>query len=236
MRSTSAPADYPGLPADFFAFLDELAANNSKPWFAEHRERYRASVQEPAMALVAALGSAVAAEFPGISYDTRANGGSLMRIYRDVRFSADKSPFKTNVAMMFVGPGRKKMESPGYGLQLSSKGVELVAGVFGFQKEALQRYRDAVLGVKSGGELEAAAATVPADTGYTWSRQTYKQVPRGLPADHRRAEWLRYTGLAVYSPVLPKALSLGPAFIPEVMKHFRAMSPVERWLSRYVYG
>jgi uncharacterized protein (TIGR02453 family) len=227
---------FTGFTRETFDYFRALSANNNRDWFTANKQTYQKVVQEPALRLVEALGSRLASEFPGIGYDTRLSGGSLMRIYRDVRFSKDKSPYKTQIAMMFTPPEGKRMEQAGYGLQLSTRGVELVAGVFSFTPDRLAKYREAVLAAGPGAELEAAAGRVTAAGEYRLGGQTYKRVPRGFDAEHPRAEWLRYSGLHVFSPVLQADDALEAGLVERVMKHFRNMSPIERWLARAVYG
>jgi uncharacterized protein (TIGR02453 family) len=227
---------FTGFPAAGTQFLRELAQHNEKPWFEANRQRYLSDVQTPALTLVIALGERLQAEFPEIRVDTRTNGsGSLMRIHRDVRFSADKSPYKTNVAMMFTAGGMKKMASPGFGLQITPDLVDLMAGTFGFSKEMLERYRAAVLNDRLGTALDAAAAKVRAAGAYTIAGETYRRVPNGLPVHHPRAAWLKYTGLHAYAPSIPLEIAATPALVDAVMTHFVAMSPLYEWL-REVMG
>lgn len=242
-------ARFSGFPSEGFQFLRELGENNNKPWFEANKDRYRDSVQAPAIALVEELGSRLAAEFPPVSYDMRTNGGSLMRIYRDTRFSADKRPYKTTVAMMFVPPGTSKMAAPGFGLQITPKYAELVAGQFAFLPEQLERYRQAVLADGPGRALEEAAASVRAAGGaaaggaapsseeaptYPLGEPDLKGVPRGFDADHPRAHWLRYKGLPVFAPTIPPEAVSSPALVETAMGHFRAMAPIWRWLVEYI--
>ena len=221
-----------GFPPEGLKFLLDLRTNNTKEWFEAHKRLYKEAVQAPAVALVAGLGRRLAEEFPPIGYDTRTNGGSLMRVYRDTRFSPDKTPYKTNIAMMFTPPGQKKMAAPGFGLQITVEGIDLVAGQFAFDPGELERYRAAVADEKAGAALEKAAAQV-AD-GYRFQDPELKRVPRGFHADHPRAQWLRHKGLAVFSPQLDRELAFEPELVEEVMVHFRNMAPVWTWLMEYV--
>ncbi len=227
---------FTGFPSAGTQFLRELVQNNEKPWFEANKQRYLADVQAPALALVVALGERLQAHFPEIHFDTRTNGGgSLMRIHRDVRFSPDKSPYKTNVAMIFSAGTAKKMESPGFGLQITPEQVDLMAGVFTFSKEMLERYRAAVLNDKLGKALDAAAAKVRAAGAYTIAGDTYKRVPNGLPADHPRAAWLKHTGLHGFAPTISLDVAATPALVDAALAHFVAMSPIYAWL-REVMG
>ena len=102
--------DFTGFPKEGLQFLADLAHNNNREWFNARKGVYLESVQGPAQAFVAALGRRLKRLSPGIAYDTNPNGGgSLLRIYRDVRFSRDKTPYNTDVRMSFwEGPAKKE--------------------------------------------------------------------------------------------------------------------------------
>lgn len=101
-------ATFTGFPKEGFAFLEELRANNEKAWFTENKQRFVDDVQTPALALVTTLGEGLREHFPNVNYGTQVNGsGSLMRIYRDVRFSKDKTPTKLRL-LWASGKGRAR--------------------------------------------------------------------------------------------------------------------------------
>jgi uncharacterized protein (TIGR02453 family) len=220
------------FPPAGIQFLRDLAHNNTKTWFEAHKEAYLTDVQQPAVQLVTALGQRLQAAFPTIDYDPRPNGGSLMRIYRDTRFSKDKTPYKTNVAMMFMPKGNKRMEAPGFGLQITPEQVESMAGLFAFGPQQLDLYRAAVLHDQTGAALVDIAARVLSNNGYQIGGKDLKQVPRGYAADHPRAEWLKYKGLHVYSPAIPLEVAHSAAFVDVVMQHFHVMAPLQVWLAQ----
>jgi uncharacterized protein (TIGR02453 family) len=228
---------FTGFPARGIQFLRELSENNNKAWFEANKPVYIEALQTPAVALVEALGSALQARFPEIQYDTRTNGsGSLMRLYRDTRFSADKSPYKTNVAMVFTSGG-KKMEAAAFGLQITlDAGVEMYAGSFGFNKDVLDAYRQAVLNEKQGAALEQAVNAVTAQKGYSIGGETYKRVPNGLDADHPRARWLKFTALHAFPPALSLEVAQTPELVDAVMAHFVAMTPIYLWVRDLMRG
>jgi uncharacterized protein (TIGR02453 family) len=228
--------EFSGIPAEGIAFLKELAGNNNRGWFEANRQRYESDVRRPALSLVATLGKRLAAAYPPTTYSTSGNGGSLMRINRDVRFSADKRPYKTQIAMMFVPEGRSKMGAPGFGVQITTEKVELVAGQFAFDPVQLEAYRRAVLDGAAGPALEAAAARVSEAGDYPVEGRQLKRVPRGFDADHPRAEWLLYKGLHVFAPAISLAVSATPDLVDAVMGHFEKMAPIWWWLMRHVEG
>lgn len=222
---------FAGFPREGIQFLRDLEQNNEKEWFEANKQTYRDCLQTPAITLVETLGQRLEAHYPSIGYDTRTNGGSLMRIYRDTRFSADKSPYKTNVAMMFAPKGYKRMEAPGFGLQITPYVVELVAGSFSFNKPQLETYRDAVIDEKKGAALLTAVAAIRNEGDYTLSEPELKKTPRGYDADHPHAGWLKHKGLAVYSPKMSLDIAYTPELVDVVMTHFINMAPVQQWLA-----
>lgn len=224
---------FEGFPEDGLNFLAELKENNNKEWFEANKTRYKEQLQQPALSFIDAIGQRLQSISDGIRYDLRTNGGgSLMRINRDVRFSKDKSPYKTNLAMMFWEGAGKKMEHPGFGMQITAEVVDsgLMAGQFGFSKEMLEAYRQAVIDEELGTQLIEAVEAVQSAGDYTLNEKHYKRVPRGMDADHPRAEWLLYNGLWFSAPSLTREQILSPELVDVCFKHFKNMSPVQRWL------
>lgn len=230
MTPRAPSPDFTGFSAEGLQFMRDLAANNTREWFEARKPAYIDTVQTPAVALVAALGARLQDLVPDVTVDTRTNGsGNLMRLHRDTRFSADKSPYKTHVPMMFP-VGGKKMDSPGFGLQITLDGVDCMAGVFGFDKGALARYRDAVAGDEHGPALVKAVDAVRKAGPYTLDGESFKRVPSGYDPDHPRAEWLRYGGLYASVYGLPQDIARSAGFVDVLMTHFTAMKPIVDWL------
>lgn len=231
----SEDVTFAGFPAEGRQFLLDLEANNNREWFNDHKAAYETAVLGPATDFVVAMGTRLQALNPAIRFDTRTNGqGTLMRIHRDVRFSEDKSPYKTSVSGIFNDGSTKKMAGPGYGFHLTAGMMELMAGMFGFDKTQLAAYRDAVAAEGPGTELVAALAAVRQAGAYTLVGEQYKRVPQGFDPDHPRADLLRHGGLYV-SPKDGIGNAWGnPALVDEAFSHFRNMTPVYEWLKRYV--
>ena len=92
---------FSGLPADYFKFFKELKANNNREWFNDNKQRFRESVQEPLAEFVEAMAPRLKKVSKHFVADPKLNGGSVFRIYKDVRFSKDKTPYKTHGAVQF---------------------------------------------------------------------------------------------------------------------------------------
>jgi uncharacterized protein (TIGR02453 family) len=101
-----------------FTFLSELEQNNDKAWWEQNKDRYIATIREPSIEFIADFEPRLHRLSPHFVADTRLNGGSLMRPYRDVRFSRDKTPYKTNVGIQFRHESGKDVHAPGFYLHL----------------------------------------------------------------------------------------------------------------------
>ncbi len=223
---------FAGFPAAGLQFLEALAQNNNKPWFEAHKAEYQAYLWESAVAFVAAMSARLPAVVPDIRVDMRTNGsGSLMRIYRDVRFSQDKRPYKTAVSGMFWQGAGKKTECPAFGFHLDAQGMDLMAGMFVFSKEQLRAYREAVVDEKLGPRLVTAVTAVTQAGTHDIAGKHYKQTPRGFDPDHNRAEWLLYNGLYTHpTAALSVADVTSPHLLDICLDHFQKMAPVQQWL------
>jgi len=230
-REEASMAEFGGFPKGTVSFYEELTQNNSKEWFEARKDEYRNSVITPAQRFVLAMGNRLKILSPEVVADTRTNGaGSIFRIYRDTRFSRDKSPYKTYLGILFWEGYRKKTENSGYYFHLEPPNLMLGVGVYMFTKPLLKLYRDAVVHPEYGLTLREAIEGVEAMEDYTIGGQHYKRIPRGYDAAHRNADFLLYNGLHVgIETTIPNELYSG-ALIDYCFERFRDMAPVHHWL------
>ncbi|MXY85984.1 MAG: DUF2461 domain-containing protein [Chloroflexi bacterium] len=125
-------------------FLVGLSANNEREWFNARKDVYETVLREPALEYIRQVGGPLADISPHIRASDRKQGGSLMRIYRDVRFSRDKSPYKTNVGIQFRHESGKDVHAPGYYVHISIEECFIGAGSWMPDRDALLAYRRAV--------------------------------------------------------------------------------------------
>ncbi len=163
-------------------FLVGLSANNSRDWFNERKDVYESVLREPALDYIREVGGPLADISPHIRASDRKQGGSLMRIYRDVRFSRDKSPYKTNVGIQFRHESGKDVHAPGYYVHISIDECFIGAGSWMPDRDALLAYRRAVS--EHPGEWTALKELANSDE---WSidghHDMLKRPPRGFSAD-----------------------------------------------------
>lgn len=223
--------EFNGFPPQALQFLQELAANNRREWFEAHKETYQEELLKPAQDFVLALGTRLQRAFPGVRFDTATNGsGTLMRIYRDTRFSADKTPYKANISGMFWEGRGKKTEVPAFGFQLDPDGMRLMAGMFQFPKPMLLAYRQAVADDKLGPALAAALSQVRQAGDYKLIGEQYQRVPAEYDPGHPRADLLRYKYLYVSVDGIPPQVAASPELVDTCFTHFRNMAPLQQWL------
>lgn len=201
-----------GWPAEALEFFDGLEADNSRAYWQDHKATYESAVRGPMDELLAELRE----EF---------GAGKVFRPYRDVRFSADKSPYKTHIGAT--------LDKGGY-VQLSSSGLGAGAGYWHMAPDQLDRFRRAVADDATGEPLAALAAAVGSKGVEVTSIASLKTAPRGFSKDHPRVELLRHKGLAAYRS-WPVAPWLGTrAAKNRVVELLHAAQPLLDWLDVHV--
>ncbi len=230
------PTKYPfdGFPKATVKFYRDLSKHNDRPWFNENKPVYQEKVLAPAQDFVLAMGARLKKLSPNVMADPRATGaGSIFRIYRDTRFSRDKSPYKTFLGIFWWEADRKKMESPGFYFHLEANSLMIAIGHHVFPKEMMVSYRDAVVHAKRGPALARAVKKV-ATKGYEVGGKHYKKTPRGYDPEHQNAEFLLYTGLwAAEEGKIPKEL-YSSDLLDYCYARFKDMLPIYRWLAEAV--
>lgn len=189
VRRRAAPPSLFG--PELFRFLAELAQNNRREWFRSQRDRCREQVEAPSLAFVRAVAPGLVGISPHILCDPRPIGGSVMRIYRNVRFSRDKTPYRTSVGIRFMHDGATNLDQtlPGFFLHLAPGNCYAVAGVWEPDREGLARIRRAIVARRrTWGRVRARVPSIEGDTA--------KRPPPGFDPDQRWAEDLRRTSFA----------------------------------------
>lgn len=227
----SIPA-FQGFPKEGREFFRDLMANNYRDWFEAHKSVYQQSVLVPAQAFTAALGERLKTLSPNLHYDAATNGsGSILRIYRDIRFSKDKTPYKTNLGIRFREGDDKKAETPGFFFNMDADVGVIYDGFYEFPKGYLAAYRAALTDPKRARALEKALETIRKTSGYSVGGDQLKRVPAGFDAHDPHADLLRYTTLYAQSPKIDEDELGSPHLVETAFDYCRTMLPLHQWLA-----
>ncbi|HEY1622506.1 MAG TPA: DUF2461 domain-containing protein [Streptosporangiaceae bacterium] len=201
-----------GWPEEALDFFDDLAADNTKSFWTAHRAVYDEKILRPMTELTEEL----AEEF---------GEPKIFRPYRDVRFSKDKTPYKTHIGAVV---GRRAY------VQLSAEGLGAGAGMWEMDPERLARYRHAVDDPASGEALEKIVAAITAEGPVVHGHGVLKSAPRGYTADHPRIELLRYKGITAWRQWPVESWLTTAAARERIAVFIRTCQPLNEWLNRYV--
>jgi uncharacterized protein (TIGR02453 family) len=217
-----------GFPREAVAFYAELKQNNTKEWFAANKSRFDQFIMASARDFVYDMGKRLSSVAPNLIADPRVDK-SIFRVFRDTRFSKDKSPYKTHLGIFFWEGSRPKMECSGFYFHLEPPFLMLAAGMHCMPKTMLPAFRESVVHPVHGGKLVEAIQAVE-KSGAEIGGTHYKKVPRGFDAAHPNAAYLLHDGL--YASVgmdIPEAF-FSEELIDYAYDRFAGMSPLHRWL------
>lgn len=215
--------NFEGFPADTFRFLKDLSANNNRDWFAENKQRYEQSFLEPALQFITALEKPLDKCAPMLQVQAKKSGGSLMRIYKDTRFSKDKTPYKTNIGIHFRHRAGKDVHAPGVYVHIADDECFFGSGIWRPASDALKQIRSFI-----------------SDNPSTWNRfrkskkynETFelhddrlKSAPRGIEKDHPLLDDLRLKSFIGTTKLTKKDIK-SPELVSQVAKLVTTSKPL----------
>src|SRR5215813_8319241 len=217
----------PAFGPDLFSFLADLRSNNNRVWFTANKDRYEESVLEPALDFINDFAPRLEKISPHFRADARPTGGSLFRIYRDTRFSKDKSPYKTNLGIHFRHERAKDVHAPGYYLHIGSDEVFAGGGIWHPGTEAATRIREAI--VADPERWRRATRTGAFAKRLELGGDSLKRVPSWADPEHPFAEDLRRKDF-FGSTRLNENDVVAPRFLDEYARLCRATAPLMQFL------
>jgi uncharacterized protein (TIGR02453 family) len=185
---------------ELFRFLEDLADHNDRDWFAANKERYEADLLEPALAFIEDFEPHLREIAPHLRADARRVGGSLFRIYRDTRFSKDKTPYKTQVGIQFRHERAKDAHAPGFYLHLEPGSVFMACGTWHPDGDTLRAIRTAI--AADADRWRAIVADEAFAGRFRLGGETLKRAPAGFDPDHpliedvKRKDFIAITDLS----------------------------------------
>ncbi len=214
-----------------FNFLRQLARNNKREWFEANRQRYESDVRQPALRFIEAAGPGLAKISREIMADPRPQRGSLMRVYRDIRFSRDKSPYKTNIGIAFGHRQGREAAAPGYYVHIAPGMCFAGGGMHMPDSAALGRIRDAI--VKDGAGWKRAVGSPKFRSSLRLGGDALQRAPQGYDPNHPLIDDLRRKDFFA-SAQFPGDQVCGSDFLDRVLANFRAAGPLMGFLAQAV--
>jgi uncharacterized protein (TIGR02453 family) len=210
-----------------FKFLEQLAENNDKAWFEQHKAEYEDCVRSPALDFIEAMAPALAKFAPQFRADARKMGGSLMRVYRDTRFARDKTPYKTNVGIQFRHALGKDVHAPGFYVHVAPEECFLGVGSWHPEADLLGRIRDLI--VAQPRRWRAACDDPGFASNWALTGDVLTRPPRGYAAGHPEIEDIKRKDFIALCSLTRR--DVGGARLVEIASaRFAAAEPFMRFL------
>ncbi len=209
-----------------FRFFTELARNNRREWFLANRERYDREVRLPALAFLRALAPKLHGVAPNFVVSLTSPGGSLRSIHRDLRFTKDKTPYKTRLSARFYHAAGRDVHAPGFYLSIGPGDCSAAAGIWHPPAPHLKLIRERIVAEPARWtRILAGAKRIGA---LPWG-ESLSRVPRGFPKDHPLAADLRRVDFFVYRDFTPRDIC-APDFLTRYLAAIRSFIPFQRFL------
>jgi uncharacterized protein (TIGR02453 family) len=215
---------FPGFPPEALTFFRGLKRNNRREWFQPRKEIFESKIKEPMIRLVEEVNAELVKFAPDHVTDPKK---AIYRIYRDTRFSSDKTPYKTHIAAMFPRRGLNRTTGAGLYFAVSLEGVEIAGGSYMPDPETLRAIRNWL--AEHHREFRKAARA-PAKLMGELQGSSLTRVPKGFDPEHPAADLIKKKQW-YYGVELDTRLALSPKLLPEIVTRFRAMKTVVEMLN-----
>jgi uncharacterized protein (TIGR02453 family) len=224
---------FEGFSKQTVKFFKDLKHNNSKAWFEKNRGIYDNQVMLESQLFIAEMGQKLQKIAPDIVAIPKTDK-SIFRIYRDVRFSKDKSPYKTHLGiLLWEGPFRK-LENPGFYFHLEPDKLFLGSGIYMIPKNLMQIYRESVVHQEYGESFIRAIKKVQKKPEYKIGWKQYKKTPRGFDENQKNAEYLLYGGIGFEYEEKLSDVIYTTEILDYVYEKYKDMLPIHKWLKEMV--
>ena len=217
----------PRLTPKAFKFLTDLSENNNRDWFNANKDRFEDDLREPALQFIRDFAPYLADISPYFRADPRRSGGSMFRIYRDVRFSKDKSPYKTYTGLQFRHERGKDAHCPGYYLHLQPKEMFVGVGIWHPDGETLKMIREAIDAHPERWKKVSRARSFTKV--FELAGESLKRAPKGYGVDHPLIADLKRKDFIAVSRLTQKQVT-SPGFVKDLAKYCKTGSPLVEFL------
>lgn len=209
-------------------FLKDLKANNNRDWFEANKSRYEDVVRQPALDYIEAMADPLMAISPHFVASPKKTGGSLMRIYRDIRFGKDKTPYKTNIGIQFRHAAGKDVHAPGFYLHLEPGSFFIAGGMWAPDTPTLTKvrtlideYQDEWTSIKR--------KVLSSKSGFEMHEGSLKRAPKGFDPEHPQIEDLRRKHFIVSKQLIQKDLT-AKTVVKDTTAAFKKTAPLVKFI------
>lgn len=228
----SKKSSFPGFPKELLHFLDDLSYHNDRDWFAKHKHRYESEVREPALAFIRAMEAPLKKVSPHFRAIPKKSGGSLMRVYRDTRFSKDKTPYKTNVGIHFRHALGKDVHAPGFYFHIEPESIFIGAGIWHPDSPTLKKIRTAIVEDPKAWKRARDAKSFASQ--YELHGDSLKRAPRDFDAEHPYIVDLKRKDFIGLCHVKANRITKS-SILEEVASTFTAAKPLVKFLCNAIH-
>ena len=214
--------------AKTFNFLNELASNNNRKWFDCNRQRYEDEVREPAFDYIRSMNKPIADISPHFIVAANKTGGSLMRVFRDIRFSKDKTPYKTNIGIQFRHAVGKNVHAPGFYLHIEPGEMFLAAGIWSPDNPTLNKVRT-LIDEHPEEWKKIKRNLISAKNGFELHGASLKKAPKGFASDHILLEDLKRKHFVAVKQI-DKKVVLGKTATKNTAAFFEKAAPLVEFI------
>lgn len=222
---------YAKFELETLAFLDELLVNNNREWFKENKTRYEEQVLDVALRFIQSMQDPLAVIAPHFVAQATRIGGSLMRVYRDTRFSKNKTPYKTNIGIQFRHEQAKNVHSPGYYVHIDPNQIFVGVGMWRPESDALRGIRERIS--THSPEWKRVISDRKFRRHFDLSGESLKRPPRGFDKDHEFIDDIKRKSFLGINE-LQRSDALSPQFQKTVETSFKAAEPFMCFLCKSV--
>ncbi|GJM09486.1 MAG: TIGR02453 family protein [Lysobacteraceae bacterium] len=212
--------------ANTFRFLDELKANNSREWFNNNKDRYEEHIKAPTLKFIKDFAGPLKKISNKYSAIAKINGGSMFRIYRDTRFSRDKTPYKTWIAARFNHVEAAKTPAPGFYMHLARGDVVMAAGIWHPPSPALGRIRQFIANNPQNWKSIVGSDTLK---GFDFHGESLKRAPQGFDPEHELIDHIKRKDFALFRRY-DERLACSPDFMPSFVRDCNKVAPFVDYL------
>lgn len=219
---------FTGFDPKTLTFFKQLSVHNSRDWFESHRDTYENYVLKPAQKFVMEMGEQLRSLSPDVHAIPMVDK-TIFRIHRDIRFSKDKTPYKTHLALFFWDGTRKKNDNSGYYLHIDPRKVFIGVGLYIFPKDILERYRELIAHQREAEKLLTILQEIK-EKGYGAGGHGSERVPRGYDQNYKFSELLKLKGIYAWHECPPPEVLFSPEFVHWCFNIYEAMVPLHYWI------